>query len=34
MDFPDGLVSETLPANAGTMGLVPGPGRVHVPWGK
>ena len=34
MDFPDGLVVETLPANAGTMGLVPGPGRFHVQWVK
>ena len=29
--FPTGSVVENLPANAGDMGLIPGPGRSHVP---
>ena len=29
--FPDGSVVKTLPANAGDMGLIPGPGRSHMP---
>ena len=28
--FPDGSVVKNLPANAGDMGLIPGPGRPHV----
>ena len=30
--FPGGLLVKTLPANAGDMGLTPGPGRSHTPW--
>ena len=29
-DFPSGLVVKNLPANAGHMGLTPGPGRSHM----
>ena len=32
MNFPGGPVVRKLPANAGDMGLVPGPGRSHMPW--
>ena len=32
MNFPGGPVVRNLPANAGDMGLVPGPGRSHMPW--
>ena len=28
--FPGGAVVECLPANAGDMGLIPGPGRSHM----
>ena len=31
--FPGGLVVKNQPANAGDMGLIPGPGRSHTPWG-
>ena len=30
--FPGGAVVKNLPANAGDMGLIPGPGRSHMPW--
>ena len=30
-DFPGGLVVKNLPANAGDMGSIPGPGRSHMP---
>ena len=30
-DFPGGPVVKNLPANAGDMGSIPGPGRSHVP---
>ena len=30
--FPGGSVVKNLPANAGDMGSVPGPGRSHMPW--
>ena len=30
-DFPGGPVVKNLPANAGDMGLIPGPGRSHMP---
>ena len=30
--FPDGSVVKNLPANAGDMGSIPGPGRSHMPW--
>ena len=30
-DFPGGAVVKNPPANAGDTGLVPGPGRSHVP---
>ena len=30
-DFPGGAVVKNPPANAGDMGLVPGPGRSHMP---
>ena len=33
-DFPDGPVVKNLPANAGDTGLIPGPGRFHMPRGK
>ena len=31
-DFPGGTVVKNPPANAGDMGLIPGPGRSHVLW--
>ena len=31
-DFPGGAVVKNLPANAGDMGSIPGPGRSHMPW--
>ena len=31
-DFPGGAVFKNPPANAGDTGLIPGPGRSHVPW--
>ena len=34
MDFLHGLVVKNLPASAGDVGLIPGPGRSHVPWGQ
>ena len=30
--FPGGTVVKNLPANAGDMGSIPGPGRSHMPW--
>ena len=30
-DFPGGPVAKNLPANAGDMGLIPGPGRFYMP---
>ena len=33
-DFPGGPVVKNLPANAGDMGSIPGPGRSHRPWGN
>ena len=30
-DFPGGSVVKSLPANAGDMGSIPGPGRFHMP---
>ena len=30
-DFPAGPVIETLPASAGDMGSIPGPGKFHMP---
>ena len=30
--FPGGSVVKNPPANAGDMGLSPGPGRSHMPW--
>ena len=30
-DFPDGAVVKNPPANAGDTGLIPGPGRSHMP---
>ena len=32
LGFPAGAVVKNPPANAGDMGLIPGPGRSHVPW--
>ena len=32
-DFPGGPVVKNLPANAGDVGLIPSPGRLHMPWG-
>ena len=31
-DFPGGAVVKNPPANAGNTGLIPGPGRSHMPW--
>ena len=31
-DVPSGAVGKNPPANAGNMGLIPGLGRVHMPW--
>ena len=33
-DFPDGAVDKNSPANEGDMGLTPGLGRFHMPWGN
>ena len=33
-DFTGGPVVKNLPANAGHMGSVPGPGRSHMPQGN
>ena len=33
MGFPGGTEDKNPPANAGDMGLIPGPGRFHMPWG-
>ena len=33
-DFPGGTVVKNLPANAGDMGSIPGPGRSHMPRGN
>ena len=30
--FPGGTVVKNPPANAGDTGLIPGPGRSHMPW--
>ena len=32
-DFPGGTVLKNLPANAGDMSSIPGPGRSHMPRG-
>ena len=32
MGFPGGSVVKNPPANAGDMGLIPGPGRSHMLW--
>ena len=32
LGLPDGPVVTSLPANAGDMGLIPDPGRSHMPW--
>ena len=31
-DFPGGSVDRNLPASARGIGLIPGPGRLHIPW--
>ena len=31
-DFPGGAVVKNLPAKTGDTGLIPGPGRSHMPW--
>ena len=31
-DLPGGAVVKNPPANAGDTGLIPGPGRSHMPW--
>ena len=31
LDFPSGLADKNLPANAGDMGSIPGPGRLPLP---
>ena len=31
-DFSGGTMDKNPPANAGDMGLHPGPGRFHMPW--
>ena len=33
-DFPGGSVVKNLPANAGDMGVISGPGRFCMPWSK
>ena len=33
-DFPGGTGDKNLPANAGDMGSIPGPGRFHTSWGN
>ena len=33
-DFLGSPVVKNLPANAGDTGLIPGPGRSHMPWGN
>ena len=32
-DFSGGPVAGSPPASAGDIGLIPGPGRSHMPWG-
>ena len=32
LGFPGGSVVKNLPANAGDMGSIPGPGKAHTPW--
>ena len=32
--LPGGSVVKNPPANAGDTGLIPGPGRFHMPWGN
>ena len=32
VDFPGAPVVKNLPANAGNMGSIPGPGRFHMLW--
>ena len=32
--FPGGPVVKNIPANAGDIGLIPGLGRFHIPWGN
>ena len=34
LDFPGGPGIKQLPANAGDMDLIPGPGRFHTPQGN
>ena len=34
LDFPDGPVVKSPPANSGDMGLIPGLGRSHMPLGN
>ena len=34
LDFDGGPVVKNPPANAGDTGLIPGPGRSHMPWGN
>ena len=31
-ELPGGTVDKNLPANAGDMSSIPGPGRSHMPW--
>ena len=33
-DYPGGPMVKNSPANAGGMGLMPGLGRFHTPWGN
>ena len=32
--LPGGKVDENPPVNTGDMGLIAGPGTVHIPWGN
>ena len=32
LDFPGGAADRNPPANSGDTGLIPGPGRFHMPW--
>ena len=32
LGFPGGMVNKNLPAKTGDIGLIPDPGRSHMPW--
>ena len=31
-EFPGGLMGKNMPSSAGDLGLIPGLGRLHMPW--